>query len=194
MTAPLCRPEKLPSLAAPSSARTDNHRATLYLIAALTASVMVTGCGQSGSDRADASAEAPNVTAENTAPLRVGGQVNASPSTPLTPSSTTEVDEDASVSAPTTAPDTEGTNEPLREGVPTRAGVTYSLDAAAGSDAAVSITDPHGGRFGFVVDGWASLSAAEDGSVNLVDIFELSSMYVYKDATYDLSQPTGALG
>ena len=81
--------------------------------------------------------------------------------------------------------------EVIRLGVPTTAGTTYLLAGLAGPAVDITITDPVGDRFGYVLTGMAGIGLAEDMSAQLVDIFSLSATSVHKDALIDLSNITG---
>ena len=127
---------------------------------------LVAGCGASGDDR-----PAPTITSSvpPTTELTIGGEVSTVPRDPAS------------------------STEPLRPGVLTTSGVTYSIGEMVGSMVDITITDSEGGRFGYVYAGMAGIGTAEDFSAQLVDIFELSSTSVFVEATVDFSQIAGPL-
>ena len=95
------------------------------------------------------------------------------------------------VTVPSIASDSETPAELIRMGVPTTAGTTYALDGLAGPALDVTITDPSGGRFGYVFTGTAGIGLAADLSAQLVDIFSLSATSVHTDALVDFADITG---
>jgi hypothetical protein len=149
------------------------NRPSFRIFAAVLATVAVGGCGGAANTKSGTGATrpptSPTTDPPNTGELPISGAVTTSP-------------------APAGA---EAEIQPMRSGVPTTPGTTYSLSTITGSTVDITITDPDGERFGYDIPGMAGIGNADDLSAQLVDIFELSTAEVFTDATVDFAELTG---